>query len=91
MASFEIVALAASAGGLNALSTVLTALPAGFPAPLVVVQHLDRRHPSLMAEILGRRTALRVKEAAHGERVCRRQRRAEARQPAGARHLSLSQ
>jgi two-component system chemotaxis response regulator CheB len=70
MASFEIVALAASAGGLNALSVVLTALPAGFPAPLVVVQHLDRRHPSLMAEILGRRTALRVKEAGHGERVC---------------------
>jgi two-component system chemotaxis response regulator CheB len=64
---FEIVALAASAGGLKALTDVLASLPAGFPAALVVVQHLDPRHRSLMAEILGRRTALRVKEAAEGD------------------------
>jgi two-component system, chemotaxis family, protein-glutamate methylesterase/glutaminase len=69
MASIEIVALAASAGGLRAISTVLASLRAEFPAPLVVVQHLDRSHPSLMAEILGRRTALRVKEAQHGELI----------------------
>jgi len=60
---FEIVALAASAGGLNALSQVLTALPQDFPASIVVVQHLDPRHRSLMAHILSGRTALRVKEA----------------------------
>ncbi|MFL6571960.1 MAG: chemotaxis protein CheB [Burkholderiales bacterium] len=69
MASFEIVALAASAGGLNALTHVLQALPSDFAAGIVVVQHLDPRHRSLMAEILGRRTGLRVKEAAHGDRV----------------------
>jgi two-component system, chemotaxis family, protein-glutamate methylesterase/glutaminase len=62
--SFEIVALAASAGGLRALSEVLAALPADFPAAVVVVQHLDPRHRSLMAEILGRRTGLAVKQAA---------------------------
>jgi two-component system chemotaxis response regulator CheB len=66
---FEIVALAASAGGLKALSEVLAALPADFPAALVVVQHLDPRHRSLMAEILGRRTALAVRQAAEGDRV----------------------
>jgi two-component system chemotaxis response regulator CheB len=60
---YDIVALAASAGGLHALSTVLAALPADFPAAVVVVQHLDRHHRSLMAEILNRRTALPVKEA----------------------------
>ena len=56
---FEIVALASSAGGLKALSEVLAGLPADFPAALVVVQHLDPRHRSLMAEILGRRTSSR--------------------------------
>jgi two-component system chemotaxis response regulator CheB len=63
---FEIVALAASAGGLKALTDVLAALPADFPAALVVVQHLDPRHRSLMAEILGKRTTLRVQEAREG-------------------------
>jgi two-component system, chemotaxis family, protein-glutamate methylesterase/glutaminase len=64
---FDIVALAASAGGLKALSVVLAALPAGFPAALTVVQHLDRRHPSLMADILARRTALAVRQARDGD------------------------
>jgi two-component system chemotaxis response regulator CheB len=64
---FEIVALASSAGGLEALSQVLTALPSDFPAPIVVVQHLDPKHRSLMAEILSRRTPLHVKQAEEGE------------------------
>jgi two-component system, chemotaxis family, protein-glutamate methylesterase/glutaminase len=64
---FEIVALAASAGGLRALTDVLATLPADFRAALVVVQHLDPRHRSLMAEILNRRTALRVQEAREGD------------------------
>lgn len=68
-AAFDIVALAASAGGLTALSRVLTALPANFPAAIVVVQHLDPRHRSLMADILSRRTPLRVKQAEEGEHV----------------------
>jgi two-component system chemotaxis response regulator CheB len=67
--SFEIVALAASAGGLAALSAVLGALPDGFPAPITIVQHLDPRHRSLMAEILARRTPLRVKQAEDGDSI----------------------
>ncbi|MEX2393890.1 MAG: chemotaxis protein CheB [Actinomycetota bacterium] len=59
--------MAASAGGLSALSRVIGALPGDFPVPLVVVLHLDRRHRSLMAEILGRRTALSVRQAAEGD------------------------
>lgn len=65
--AFEIVAIAASAGGLNAISEVLTGLPAGFPAALVIVQHLDPRHRSLMADILSRRTPLNVKQAEEGD------------------------
>ncbi len=67
--AFDIVALAASAGGLKAITDVLSALPADFPAAVVVVQHLDPRHRSLMADILSRRTALHVKEAVDTDRV----------------------
>ncbi len=69
-AAFDVVGLAASAGGLTALSTVLGALPAEFPAAIVVVQHLDPRHRSLMAEILNRRTSLKVKQAEEGDQLC---------------------
>jgi len=68
-AAFDVVALAASAGGLTALSSVLADLPAGFPAGILVVQHLDPRHRSLMADILSRRTHLEVKQAEDGDRL----------------------
>jgi two-component system chemotaxis response regulator CheB len=67
--AFDLVALAASAGGLNALSQVLAGLPGDFPATILVVQHLDPRHRSLMADILSRRTALQVKQAEEGDQV----------------------
>jgi two-component system chemotaxis response regulator CheB len=67
--AFDIVALAASAGGLHALSEVLEGLPGSFPAALVIVQHLDPRHRSLMADILSRCTPLKVKQAQEGDRV----------------------
>jgi two-component system, chemotaxis family, protein-glutamate methylesterase/glutaminase len=69
-AAFDIVALAASAGGLAALSHLLAALPADFLGAVVVVQHLDPHHRSLIADILSRRTALRVKQAEEGDRLC---------------------
>jgi two-component system chemotaxis response regulator CheB len=68
-AAFDIVALAASAGGLMALGKVLKDIPAEFPATIVVVQHLDPRHRSLMAEIMGRMTPLKVKQAAEGDKL----------------------
>lgn len=64
--AFDVIALAASAGGLAALSAVLSALPGELPVPIVVVQHLDPRHRSLMAEILHRRSPLLVEEAREG-------------------------
>lgn len=68
-AGFAIVALAASAGGLTALSRVLGALPSGFPMPITVVQHLDPHHASLMADILKKRTRLEVKQAEEGDEL----------------------
>ncbi len=67
--TFEVVALASSAGGLKALTQVLAPLPEDFPAAIVLVQHLDPRHRSLMAEILSRRTQLQVKQAQEGDRI----------------------
>lgn len=67
--TFEIVALAASAGGLSAISDVLKRLPASFPVAIAIVQHLAPAHPSLMAEILSRKTALQVKQAEEGDRI----------------------
>jgi len=69
MSSFDVVAIASSAGGLKAVSQVLATLPVAFPASIVVVQHLDPRHRSLMADILSRRTALPVKEAEEADKL----------------------
>lgn len=66
---FDIIVVASSAGGLEALSIVLGGLPSGFPVPVVIVQHLDPRHRSLMAEILRRRTSLHVEQAVEGSRL----------------------
>lgn len=58
-----VVAICASAKGLNALSQVLSALPADFPAAITVVQQKLVDHPSITAEILNRHTQLQVKQA----------------------------
>ena len=66
---YGIVAIAASAGGITALGRVLGGLPADFPVPVVVVQHLDPRHKTIIAEVLGRRSKLPVKLAQEGEKA----------------------
>jgi two-component system chemotaxis response regulator CheB len=64
---FDVVAVATSAGGVQALSALLGALPADFPVPVLIVQHLDPRHDTTLAKVLDRRSALRVKLADAGE------------------------
>jgi two-component system chemotaxis response regulator CheB len=68
-AAYDVVAVASSAGGVVALGRLLPGLPPDFPAVVLVVQHLDPRHRSLMAEILSRRTALPVVQASEGQRL----------------------
>lgn len=65
--SYAVVAVAASAGGIHALATLLGGLGADFPVPVLVVQHLDPRHRTVLAEILDRRTGLSVKLADQDE------------------------
>jgi two-component system, chemotaxis family, CheB/CheR fusion protein len=66
---FPIVGVGASAGGLEAISVLLEQLPVHCGMALLVVQHLDPTHPSLLSEILSRRTALPVEQAADGMRI----------------------
>jgi two-component system chemotaxis response regulator CheB len=66
---YSIVAVASSAGGIQALSALLGALGPQLSVPVVVVQHLDRRHRTVLAEVLARRTELRVKLAEAEEHV----------------------
>jgi len=68
--SFPVVAMAASVGGLHALSVILGGLPADFPAAIAIVMHLSPDHKSILAEILNRRTLLLVKEAHTGDVLC---------------------
>jgi len=63
------VAIGASAGGVEALHVVVEALPVDFPAAVLVVQHMDPRHRSMLAGLLARRCRLRVKQATNGEPV----------------------
>jgi two-component system chemotaxis response regulator CheB len=64
---FAVVGVASSAGGITALGVLLGALPAGFRVPVLVVQHLDPRHRTVLADVLGRRSRLPVKLAEAGE------------------------
>ncbi|MBC7979926.1 MAG: chemotaxis protein CheB [Armatimonadetes bacterium] len=65
-----VIAMAASVGGLKALSIILGDLPAGFPAAIAIVMHLSPDHKSLLAEILSSRTHLEVKQAQSGDMLC---------------------
>jgi two-component system CheB/CheR fusion protein len=64
-----VVGIGASAGGVEACSALLAALPDDTGMAFVVVLHLDPSHPSYLSEVLGRATRLRVSEAAEGESV----------------------
>lgn len=57
----QLVVIGSSAGGIEALSRVVASLPADFPAPIVIAQHLDPRRPSHLGEILSRQATLPIK------------------------------
>jgi two-component system CheB/CheR fusion protein len=63
----QLVVIGSSAGGIEALSRVVTSLPADFPVPIVIAQHLDPRRPSHLREILARHTPLPVRTVTQRE------------------------
>jgi len=66
---FLVAAVGASAGGLEAFSTLLRDIPGDAPLAIVLVQHLSRTHDSQLPEILATRTPLQVLGACDGMRV----------------------
>jgi len=65
--AFRVVVIGASAGGIQALTDLLSRLPAAFAFPILLVQHLSAKLPSRLPEVLGYKTALRVKWAEDDE------------------------
>src|SRR5688500_5757879 len=61
--SFPVVAIGASAGGLEAITELLKHLPVNCGMCYIYIQHLSPSHESKLAEILGRVTAMPVLEA----------------------------
>ena len=66
-ARHPILAIGASAGGLDSLKRFFDATPDAPGAAFLVVQHLDPRHGSILAELLAQHTKLPVKQAADGD------------------------
>jgi len=67
----EVVAIGASTGGPSALQAVLPRVPEGFPATILVVQHIPLGFTQSLADRLSARSAIRVREAKHGEHLPR--------------------
>jgi two-component system chemotaxis response regulator CheB len=64
-----VLAIGVSTGGPAALDVLLPALPANFPLPVLIVQHMPELFTKLFAERLDGRCKLRVREAAEGVQV----------------------
>lgn len=65
----DIVAIAASAGGVTAIRKVLSRLPANFPVPILCLQHLSLSGTSVLVQVLQLRTHLKVRWANQDERL----------------------
>ena len=61
-----IVGIGASAGGIGPLRDILGALDAELSAAILIVQHMDPNHTSVLADILGRGSAMPVQQATAG-------------------------
>ncbi|KPY32905.1 protein-glutamate methylesterase/protein-glutamine glutaminase [Pseudomonas syringae] len=65
--AYKLVAIGTSTGGPVALQRVLTQLPANFPAPLVLIQHMPAAFTKAFAERLDKLCKISVKEAEDGD------------------------
>jgi len=67
--NFPVVGIGASAGGVEALEAFFAAMPAETGMAFVIVMHLDPTHESWLAEILARRTSMRVTAVRDGDLI----------------------
>ncbi|HKV48219.1 MAG TPA: chemotaxis protein CheB, partial [Candidatus Acidoferrales bacterium] len=66
---FLIVAVGASAGGVEAFTDLMRGLPADTGMAFVLVQHLDPKHHSILRELISRETKMGVQEVTDGMRM----------------------
>ena len=65
----DIIVIGASAGGVQALSTLVATLPPRLPAAVFIVLHIPADPPSLLPNILSRDARMPVSHAKNGERI----------------------
>jgi two-component system chemotaxis response regulator CheB len=63
----EIVGIGISTGGPNALTKMIPMLPAGFKAPVLIVQHMPPLFTASLANSLNKKSQLEIKEAENGD------------------------
>lgn len=72
MATRDTIVIGASAGGVRALSKLVSDLPANLPAAVFIVLHIPSDAPSLLPAILSREAKLPVVHARNGEQIVKR-------------------
>src|SRR5262249_55169982 len=65
----DVLAIGVSTGGPNALAAVLPRLPADFPVPVVIVQHMPPLFTRLLADRLRAHSSIPVNEAESGKKL----------------------
>jgi two-component system chemotaxis response regulator CheB len=66
---FDIVVVGTSIGGLNALQTLLSGLPDGFPVPVVIAQHRGKNSEIGLCDFLGRTSRIPISEPEDKEEI----------------------
>ena len=69
-AGHNIIVIGTSMGGIEALTNLLSQLPANFPAPILVVMHTHPSSPQVINQMIGKKAAMKVKFAEDDEVPC---------------------
>lgn len=66
---YEAIVVGASAGAVEALSTILPGLPADYPLPIIIVVHIPPDKKSVMVELIQAKCKMQVREAEDKEKI----------------------
>ena len=67
--TYEAIVIGVSAGGLQALTSLLEPLPPAYPLPIIIVQHRSKDEGALLAEVLQARCRITIKDADEKEAI----------------------
>jgi len=66
---YEAIVIGTSSGGMNALKSILSALPVDFTIPIIIVQHISPRSDNYWIKLLNNKSKLFLKEADEKEKI----------------------